>query len=328
AVHAARGTNDTRGGTGDTGIIFREKAVVDIDASTAGVGLNVAGLRTRLISTDEAKVTIAAKGDAVKVIADNANASDVNLSKGAFSYTEFSGKTQFTVTMGNCGFRNQVTIDTSAEAVKSALYNKPTSVEFIVKGYAKVDVTAPGQSVYLRNDGAKNDAEVVDVVTLKVTENGSLKITNIGPASNGQDYQCIQINTDDANVIIDGGSIEMIKGCDESTLADGKNRVGIMSVPTTTKYTIGANATTYVFGKDAENAKTQTKVQAGAYYGKIAFAENTSVKYVASNFNDMGLDFFTLNNKTSDVNVLPFAAMSVLALVGLAAVVVLRKKFN
>ena len=275
-IHAARMG-------GDCTILIKDNVVLDIDGK--GRALNAAGEKVAVIITDKADVTIAANSDAIQAIADKDNA-DFTGTPGA--YVEVSGNSKLLVTKGNCGIR-------CSYAMKDAgLLETNGSSQVVFKDNALIDITAPGQTVYVV-DAAGTTNKGVNAATFTLTGNAHAKLTNNGPASNGNYYAALHLNSDANALNIDGGSLELIVS-DKSTL-------GAYKVEGRATYNFKGYKS-FVGGTDAETAADITAFTSAPKYIKISFT----------------------NPPTSDVSVSAVATAAALAVMMGLAVVVLRKK--
>lgn len=275
-IHAARMG-------GDCTILIKDNVVLDIDGK--GRALNAAGEKAAVIITDKADVTIAANADAIQAIADKDNA-DFTGTPGA--YVEVSGNSKLLVTKGNCGIRCSYAMQ------DAGLLETNGSSQVVFKDNALIDITAPGQTVYVV-DAAGTTNKGVNAATFTLTGNAHAKLTNNGPASNGNYYAALHLNSDANALNIDGGSLELIVS-DKSTL-------GAYKVEGRATYNFKGYKS-FVGGADAETAADITAFTSAPKYIKIAFT----------------------NPPTSDVSVSAVASAVALAVMMGLAVVVLRKK--
>jgi len=272
-VHAAR-----KGG--DCTILVKDNFV--LKSTGAGRAFNAAGEKSSIIVTGNADVTLDSAGDAIQAIFDK----DVEEYTGAAgAYVEVSGNAKLTVTKGNCGIRCSVALKNTEIAATS---------QVIFKDNAKVDITAPGQTVYVV-DASDSTNKGKNLGTFTVAGNAQVKLTNNGPASNGSYYPALQLNTDGNTLNVTGGTLELIVASDSSA-----NAYKVSGKPT---YNIKGYKT-FVGGADAASA---TDIEA---FG-------TSYKYMKISFGNPGTSDFTV--------VAAASAAALAALMGLA-IVVLRKK--
>jgi len=262
---------------GDCSVIVRGNAVLDV--SGTGRGLYAAGEKTTVIVTENANVTLETSNDTIAAVCDT---DDEGYTGAAGGFVEFSGNAKVLVKNGNCGIRVNFNIKGEHDA----------TVSLICKDNAYVDITAPGQTAYLVDGASANSkGKVVSVFT--VQDNAFLKLTNNGPASNGNLYPALQLKTDGNTVTIDGGTLELVGHPDKACYAVGGK--------TTYKFD---GYKTFVGGVDKASAKDVTKF-------------STTDKYIMITFG---------NPPTADVNYVWVAVLVGFSVLTAAGVVIARKK--
>ena len=262
---------------GDCSVIVKGNAVLDV--SGTGRGLYAAGEKTTVIVTENANVTLETTGDTIAAVCDT---DDEGYTGPAGGFVEFSGNAKVLVKNGNCGIRVNFNIKGEHDA----------TVSLICKDNAYVDITAPGQTAYLVDGaGANSKGKVVSVFT--VQDNAFLKLTNNGPASNGNLYPALQLKTDGNTVTIDGGTLELVGHPEKACYAVGGK--------TTYKFD---GYKTFVGGVDKASAKDVTKF-------------STTDKYIMITFG---------NPPTADVNYVWVAVLVGFSVLTAAGVVIARKK--
>jgi len=235
AIHAARTT-------GDNFIIIKDNAQVSVKNDT-NRAMYIAGERSRMIITDNAVVNIeTVKSDGICVLSD----SDREWDGDALSYLEISGKAKVTIKAGSCGIRMGLQLKGTADAH----YTKNNHSEVIIKDSAAVDITAPGQVIYLSfSKDATNDGTFT--ANYSQTGNAQVKLTNTG------NYAGLEVKSGNGNTVtISGGTFE--------SYAPNKSAI---SVSGKTSYDTGKG--TIVAGDDAASATAAEKITTSAKYLKV-----------------------------------------------------------
>lgn len=246
-----------------------------------GRGIYAAGHSTEIVITDNAIVDVEAKGDAIYVLVDRIDTTTANFDNTGL--LEVSGKAQVKLVGGSCGIRTNFNV--------TGDNGEAGDLNVIFKDEAKVDVTAPGQVVYLAAGTTKK-------ATLEIAGSADVNVTNTGK------YAGLDLRGKEANTFkMTGGSLEV-------TLTNAENTLGALNS--------GNAAITIDIAKDLRVKQGASK-DAAASIDAGTLAVDKNVKYLAITSD--------ATPPTSDNAV---ASIALVALVSLAAaaMIVLRRRVH
>ena len=197
-------------------------------------------------------------------------------------YVEISGKAKVTLNGGSCGIRTGCQLKGTANEP----YTKNNTCNVVIKDDAIVDVTAPGQVIYLSYTKENNNG----TFHAAYEQSGNAKVTLVNTGK----YAGLDVRS--AN----GSTISVLGGTLEIT-APELTAFKVQGKPT---YKVGEKAT-LLAGADKDSAKEVAKIATSYKYFKITNA--------------------AVNADTSDF-VPAAAVVALFATVACAAMIVLRKK--